>query len=169
VAEQFDFRKYIKNSEATEAALSPVGTNEDVSKLMEKETPKDGAQPTDETQVEEKIIPTLKLLFEEEYICGFCKGKGERPPGSICPVCRKNKTLQFPPPVVKCAHCRGRGDEKPRSQVTCSACRGKGYIPVTEPVERCPGCRGSGSSGGSKLPCMRCKGAGVVTVKMEGH
>lgn len=147
MAEHFDFRKYVRKPETVEAVKPPLMEEENTFEAVEEVTPD----------------PTLTLLFEEEYICGFCEGKGERPLGSICPVCRGSKTTKLAPPVAKCALCKGRGDEKPRSQVTCSACGGKGYIAVTEPIEKCRSCRGTGASGGSKLACMRCRGAGVIT------
>jgi len=107
----------------------------------------------------------VDLLWDEWYDCAFCGGTGEKPKSSVCPVCRGSKRIQFTPPVVKCASCKGSGEEKPRSNVTCTPCRGKGYVSVTEPVETCPVCNGVGRPRGSSLPCVRCKGIGVVNVK----
>ncbi|MDP8214485.1 MAG: hypothetical protein RAO92_00210 [Candidatus Euphemobacter frigidus] len=107
------------------------------------------------------------LFEDEEYPCGFCRGQGERPRGTKCPVCRGTGTLIVDPPVVTCAFCRGRGEEKPRSNVTCNACKGKGVHHVEAPVEICPKCRGTGKEPTNKLVCGTCRGKGVVTVREE--
>lgn len=107
----------------------------------------------------------VELLRDEWYDCGFCNGTGEKPKGSVCSVCKGKKRVQLRPPVVKCASCRGRGEEKPRTNVTCIPCRGKGYISVVEPVEVCPTCNGVGRTRGSNLACVQCKGIGVITRK----
>lgn len=107
-------------------------------------------------------------LFEDEvYPCGFCHGTGEKPKGSKCSVCKGNGTVPVEPPTVICAYCKGRGEEKPRGNVTCTACRGKGVIHVEEPIELCPHCRGTGKEPTNKLVCVTCRGKGVVTVKEE--
>jgi len=100
--------------------------------------------------------------------CAFCRGKGEKPAGSQCSVCRGKGTVEVRPPAVKCALCKGRGEQRPRGNVTCSACRGKGYITVTPPVQKCASCRGTGRQRGSRLACIACHGAGVVSVKPRG-
>jgi len=107
----------------------------------------------------------VNLLRDEWYICAFCGGAGEKPKGSVCSVCKGKKRMQLNPPVVKCASCKGRGEEKPRTNVTCTPCRGKGYVSVNEPVEVCPICNGVGRTRGSSLACVQCKGIGVITVK----
>ena len=108
------------------------------------------------------------MLFEDEiYPCGFCNGTGEKPRGSRCPVCRGSGTVSVEPPTVKCAYCKGKGEEKPRGNVTCIACKGKGVIHVEEPVEICLQCRGTGKELTNKLVCVKCRGKGVVTVKEE--
>ncbi len=107
----------------------------------------------------------VELLREEWYDCAFCSGTGEKPRGSVCSVCKGKKRIQLKPPVVKCASCKGRGEEKPRTNITCTPCRGKGYVSVTEPVEVCPSCNGVGRTRGSNLACVQCKGIGVITVK----
>lgn len=106
-----------------------------------------------------------QVLRQEIYDCAFCKGTGERPPGSKCPVCKGKGKVHVKPPAVTCAFCKGRGEEKPRSTLTCSACRGKGIVSVQEPIKICPTCNGRGRQIGSNLYCMSCKGTGVVTVK----
>ena len=107
-----------------------------------------------------------QLLRQQVYDCGFCKGTGQRPAGSSCPVCKGRETVRVQPPAVICAFCKGRGEEIPRSTITCSVCRGKGVVSVVEPIKICPTCRGRGRAIGSSLYCMTCKGKGVVTVKM---
>jgi len=110
------------------------------------------------------------MLFEDEtYPCGFCAGKGEKPAGSKCPVCRGSGTASVEPPAVKCAFCKGGGAEKPRSNVTCTACKGKGVVHVEAPVETCSYCRGTGKEPGNKLVCGKCRGKGVVTVREEAE
>lgn len=106
-----------------------------------------------------------QILQQEIYDCAFCKGTGERPAGSKCPVCKGKGTVRVRPPAVVCAFCKGTGEDKPRSAVTCSACRGKGVVSVQEPIKICPTCRGRGRQIGSNLYCISCKGTGVVTVK----
>jgi len=108
-----------------------------------------------------------RLLTETTYPCGFCKGSGEKPKGTICPVCRGSGKISVDPPAVRCAFCKGRGEEKPRGNVTCTVCRGKGFVSVTEPIEACTRCRGTGAEPNNKLPCLECRGKGVVTKK--GH
>ncbi|MEW6685012.1 MAG: hypothetical protein AB1393_02240 [Candidatus Edwardsbacteria bacterium] len=108
-----------------------------------------------------------EILEDEIYPCGFCNGAGEKPRGSKCSVCRGAGTVSVEPPTVRCAYCKGSGEEKPRSNVTCTACRGKGVIHVEEPVDICPHCRGTGKEPTNKLVCIKCRGKGVVTVKEE--
>jgi len=107
-----------------------------------------------------------KLLTETTYTCAFCKGKGEKPKGTLCPVCRGAGEVSVDPPAVMCAYCKGRGEEKPRSNVTCTVCRGKGFVSVTEPVEGCRHCRGTGAEPNNKLPCLECRGKGVISKKI---
>jgi len=104
-----------------------------------------------------------KLLTETTYPCGFCRGKGEKPKGIICPVCRGAGKVTVNPPAIVCAYCKGRGEEKPRSNMTCTVCRGTGFVSVVEPIVGCAHCRGTGSEPGNKLPCLKCRGKGVVT------
>jgi len=108
-----------------------------------------------------------ELLEDEVYRCGFCSGTGHKPRGSKCSVCKGKETVSVEPPAVRCAYCRGSGEEKPRSNVTCTACRGKGVIHVQGPIEICPHCRGTGKEPTNKLVCVKCRGKGVVTVKEE--
>jgi len=104
-----------------------------------------------------------KLLTETTYPCGYCRGKGEKPKGTVCPVCRGAGEVNLDPPVVVCAYCKGGGEEKPRSNITCTVCRGTGFVSVREPVKGCIRCRGTGRESGNKLSCLQCHGKGVVT------
>jgi len=108
-----------------------------------------------------------KILNDDIYECGFCSGTGEKPKGSRCSVCGGKGTVSVSPPAVICAYCKGRGEEKPRTNVTCTVCRGKGVVSVQEPIEICHHCRGRGAEPTNKLPCIVCKGKGVVTIKEE--
>jgi len=107
-----------------------------------------------------------KLLTETAYPCGFCRGKGEKPKGTICPVCRGAGKVTVNPPAIVCAYCKGEG-ENSRSNLTCTVCRGRGFVSVTEPIEGCTHCRGTGREPSDKLPCLKCRGKGVVT--KPGH
>jgi len=107
-----------------------------------------------------------KLFTEASHPCGFCKGKGEKPKGTVCPVCRRAGELPVDPPAVICAYCKGRGEEKPRSNITCTVCRGRGFVSVKEPIEGCMRCRGTGAEPNNKLPCLTCQGKGVVSKKI---
>lgn len=109
-----------------------------------------------------------KLLMETTYPCGFCGGKGEKPKGTVCSVCRGASEVTVNPPAVVCAYCKGRGEEKPRGNVTCTVCRGAGFVSVKEPVEGCTHCRGKGTEPNNKLPCLKCRGKGVVTKASPG-
>ncbi|MBC8343383.1 MAG: hypothetical protein H8E61_05340 [Bacteroidetes bacterium] len=106
----------------------------------------------------------VELFRDEAYDCGFCKGKGEKPMGSICSACKGKKQIILTPPVVKCAACKGKGEERRNTNITCTPCRGTGWVAVTEPVEKCRSCHGRGKTRGSNLPCVKCKGVGVVTI-----
>lgn len=108
-----------------------------------------------------------EILEDEVYPCGFCNGTGEKPKGSKCSVCKGKALVSVDPPAVRCAYCKGRGEERPRTNVTCTACRGKGIIHVEEPIELCSHCRGTGKEPTNKLVCIACRGKGVVTVKEE--
>ena len=107
-----------------------------------------------------------KLLTEATHPCAFCKGKGEKPKGTKCNVCRGSGVISIDPPAVVCAYCKGRGDDKPRSRITCTVCRGKGFVSVKEPIKGCSRCRGTGAEPNNKLPCLECRGKGVISNKI---
>lgn len=106
-----------------------------------------------------------QILRQQAYDCAFCKGTGQRPKGSKCPVCKGEGTVRVEPPAVVCAFCKGRGEEIARSTITCSVCKGKGVVSIQEPIKICPTCRGRGRPIGSSLYCLTCRGKGVVTIK----
>jgi len=110
-----------------------------------------------------------KIMREDFYNCGFCAGKGQKPPGSTCPVCKGKGQISMNPPALRCAFCKGRGEAQPRSLITCRVCKGKGINKIVEPIKLCLECRGGGhiSSGSETPPCKRCKGKGVVTAGDE--
>ena len=105
---------------------------------------------------------TATVLDEGTWPCGFCRGKGERPAGARCPVCRGTGMVSLSPPVARCAFCKGKGEEKVRSNVTCTVCRGKGYVEVGHPAGVCARCKGTGKEKNNKLPCLGCKGKGLA-------
>jgi len=155
---QFDFKR-IKSNEVKDRDPNYSGVKGDSMIWEPVKVEKKGAMEKSLTSRQKPV----ELLWDEWYDCAFCKGTGEKPRGSICSVCRGKKKNHFTPPVVKCAYCKGKGEERPRTNITCTPCRGKGYIAVTEQVERCNSCRGTGKTSGSKLPCVTCKGSGVIT------
>lgn len=110
-----------------------------------------------------------KIIRENSYKCGFCKGAGNRPPGSICPVCKGKGENSINSPAIRCAFCKGKGEAQPRSMMTCLTCRGKGVVSIVEPIKLCPECQGSGhtSSGSDSPVCRACRGAGIVTATRE--
>ena len=108
-----------------------------------------------------------ELLYGTEYECAFCDGRGQLTNESQCPVCRGVGKVSLTPPVVRCRFCHGRGEAPPRSAVTCPACKGQGFIPVTPPVQICPDCRGRGKQRGRALYCGLCRGAGVITARIQ--
>jgi len=118
----------------------------------------------------------IKIQYSREGIvgieCAFCEGKGIDPfeilsPRSLCPVCGGKKVVEVKEPIRECAFCDGTGVH-PHTRLTCTACMGKGAQTVKEPVVVCPECDGSGASiHGSNLPCLICRGRGVVPASEE--
>ncbi|MBC8218916.1 MAG: hypothetical protein H8E73_10665 [Planctomycetes bacterium] len=108
-----------------------------------------------------------EILEGDNFPCSLCSGKGilPRSKDTKCPVCRGDGMVSLTGPVVVCAYCKGRGEYPPRTNITCSVCRGKGLVSITKPIEACAHCRGTGAEPGNKLPCLKCKGKGVVTKK----
>ena len=54
-----------------------------------------------------------------------------------------------------------------RSNVTCTVCRGKGYVEIGDPAAVCARCGGTGKEKGNKLPCLGCKGKGLVGERLS--
>lgn len=99
--------------------------------------------------------------------CAFCKGTGKDPFDLLselanCQVCSGIGEVTVEEPTVKCAYCQGSGVH-PNSRLSCSACGGKGVITYRSGKDICKACRGTGRTiGKSDLPCLACKGTGLV-------
>ncbi len=129
-----------------------------------------GSRNSSDTEGEKKLEEVVgKIIREDLYNCGFCGGKGQRPPGSTCPVCKGKGQISMNPPALRCAFCKGRGEAQPRSLITCRICKGKGIVKIVEPIKLCLECGGRGhiASGSETPPCKRCKGKGIVTAGDE--
>jgi DnaJ-class molecular chaperone len=100
--------------------------------------------------------------------CAFCRGKGvaSRPDVSAhCEVCLGRGTNTVPWPHVDCAFCEGSGSFRTFS---CLVCRGTGVVPpLAGPTRRCDDCRGRAFDHRTGLPCLRCRGRGLVAC--EAH
>ena len=106
-----------------------------------------------------------EILKGEIFECAFCRGSGflAGAKGIKCPVCRGERIVSTKAPAVLCAFCNGSGKAYPRTNVTCPACFGKGVTSAgSEDIETCPSCKGRGRKGGSNLPCLTCRGKGVI-------
>lgn len=105
-----------------------------------------------------------QILEGDRFRCSFCTGTGilHGNKGMKCPVCKGSGTVSLTGPVMVCVYCKGRGEYPSRSNITCTVCGGKGLVSITEPTQVCKHCRGTGAEQGNKLPCLKCKGKGVV-------
>lgn len=105
-------------------------------------------------------------MDQHEIDCAYCGGKGTDPYGQLwrgatCCVCHGKKTVRVPFPHVSCRFCHGSGSYKTFS---CQVCQGAGVIrPVSEPARPCTACAGQASEQSSGLPCLECRGRGVIT------
>jgi len=114
----------------------------------------------------------------DEINCAFCDGKGLDPfellsPLSKCQVCLGKGKVLVEKPVIKCAFCKGTGVYPYGVRITCTVCGGKGVVKISAGGEfasgrkgaskECPDCKGTGRSFESKLPCLTCKGKGVIS------
>jgi DnaJ-class molecular chaperone len=113
-----------------------------------------------------RMMRKNEVIEGEVFECAFCGGSGflTGVKGIKCPVCRGEGTVSINAPAVLCAFCNGRGKAYPRTNITCPACFGKGVMSVsTKDIETCPTCKGRGRKAGSSLPCLTCRGKGVVS------
>lgn len=99
--------------------------------------------------------------------CAFCKGKGKDPFNllselAICQVCGGSGKVEVIEPVIKCTYCKGTGIYPHNGRVTCTVCNGKGSITVKGTTEECSKCKGTGIAIDSGLPCIECRGKGVI-------
>ncbi len=63
---------------------------------------------------------------------------------------------------IKCAYCRGTGKAPNDDRIPCYVCAATGFVTVEEKAKQCSECGGTGRTKESKLPCLRCRGKGVI-------
>lgn len=103
-------------------------------------------------------------------ICAFCKGRGTDPYDQLsalskCGSCDGTGTKTVLSPHTTCAYCRGTGSYK---TFRCPICGGAGAVQALDgPTETCPECEGMASLSSSGLPCLRCRGRGLI--RQPGH
>ena len=107
---------------------------------------------------------------QDTVLCAFCKGRGTDPYDQLsalskCGACDGTGTKVVTSPHTTCTFCRGTGSYK---TFRCLVCGGAGAVPVLDgPTETCPECEGMSSEASSGLPCVRCRGRGVI--RQSGH
>jgi len=79
-----------------------------------------------------KETPPISTSVCQRCVCQRCRGTG------ICGTCQGYGTID-------CPNCRGVGNIRSRTQVTCRFCGGKGAKPGLANMIRCYQCGGSGS------------------------
>lgn len=99
--------------------------------------------------------------------CAFCKGKGKDyfdllSGMSSCQVCGGTGKVEVMEPMIKCAYCNGTGVPPHNGRVTCTVCNGKGSVPTRGATDECLECKGTGQSTDGGLPCIKCRGKGVI-------
>lgn len=99
--------------------------------------------------------------------CSFCKGEGENktnvyPYVRTCPSCKGSGKFKLLKPSISCVFCGSTGRDKKDPKVTCLVCKGSGANPVKRGYKLCKVCFGLGCTKESRLPCVSCKGTGVV-------
>ena len=99
--------------------------------------------------------------------CAFCQGGGKDPfellsEHSACQVCKGTGKVEVEEPAIKCAFCKGKGVYPAGARITCTVCNGKGMVTTKGATKECPKCKGAGMAIDSGLPCIKCRGKGVV-------
>jgi len=112
----------------------------------------------------------IRRQLNRMVTCAFCQGKGVDPfdflpPLSKCQVCLGRGKIEIEEPSKQCAYCEGTGVQPYGARPTCIVCEGKGVVNIKDPNEICPECRGSGRAPENGIPCLACKGKGVVAKK----
>ena len=102
--------------------------------------------------------------------CAFCNGTGTDPFDllseiSLCQVCGGRCKVEIKEPIIKCAFCKGTGVYPRNARITCTVCYGKGSVTFEGEGEMCPNCKGTAITSDSGLPCIRCRGKGVISKK----
>ena len=106
----------------------------------------------------------------KEIRCAFSKGAGKDPFDLLselatCQVCAGKGKVEVVEPAIKCAFCQATGVYPRNGRVTCTVCNGKGMVTVKGTTEECPKCKGTATTFDSGLPCIKCRGKGVVSKK----
>ena len=112
-------------------------------------------------------MQTTQVLKGGTLNCSFCSGKGilRGTSGTKCPTCKGSGKVCITGPVIKCSYCNGRGEYPARTNLSCPVCKGTGFVSIIEPIEVCDDCHGSGANTNNSLPCLKCRGKGMVTKK----
>lgn len=101
--------------------------------------------------------------------CAFCKGKGKDPfkllsEIAACQVCKGTGKVEIEEPIIECAFCDGTGVYPNNARITCTVCNGKGSVTFKGSLKKCPICKSTGKTVDSGLPCIECKGRGVMLI-----
>lgn len=97
--------------------------------------------------------------------CAFCHGKGVDPfnvmsENSVCTACSGRRVQEVPVPNDRCHYCCGTGSHK---TFRCPVCGGIGRVPAAPlGAKKCVECGGLSFDGSSGLPCLVCRGRGVI-------
>jgi len=70
--------------------------------------------------------------------------------------------------TVKCAFCRGLGEDLfglMSKIATCQVCGGVGLVEVLKPAIPCAFCKATGAYPHTRITCTVCNGKGLVTVE----
>lgn len=112
---------------------------------------------------------TGEIIEGGEFPCSSCAGSGVLPrtKSTECPKCLGKGTISINGPVMVCVYCKGVGRYPIRTNLSCRVCGGSGFISVSRENEMCGHCRGTGAEPGNELPCLKCRGKGVVEKKTQ--